>query len=52
MNITYSMDRFNNSNEALAFPGDGYYNLPTGVYIGGDFTLIVWVKVYEVVIII
>ena len=48
MNITYAMDRFNNPNEALSFPGNGYYNMPTGVYVAGDFTVLAWVIVYGV----
>lgn len=48
MNVTYTTDRFNNPYQALALPGDGYYKLPDGVYINGDFTIIAWVRVHNV----
>lgn len=48
MNVTYTTDRFNNQNESLALPGNGYYKLPDGVYINGDFTFIAWVRVHNV----
>ena len=48
MNVTYTTDRYGNPNQALTLPGDGYYKLPDGVYINGDFTFIAWVRVYNV----
>ena len=48
MNVSYTADRFNKPNEALAFQGEGYYRLPEGVYVSGHFTIIAWVQVYEV----
>ena len=38
---TFTNDRFNNSNSAIDF-NDGYYNLPPGEYVCGDFTFSIW----------
>ena len=40
-NVEFIKDRFGNPNSALRF-SDGFYQVPTGVYFKGDFTISVW----------
>ena len=43
-NVQYVADRFGNPNSAIRF-SDGYYQIPSGFYFKGDFTISVWLKV-------
>ena len=43
-------DRFNSTNEALSFRANGYFKMPTGVYISGNYSLTAWVRVNTVII--
>ena len=42
-NVQFVRDRFGNANSAIRF-SDGYFQVPTGVYFKGDFTVSVWIK--------
>jgi hypothetical protein len=42
-NVQYVNDRFGNPNSAIRFT-DGYYQIPTGIYFKGDFTISLWLK--------
>lgn len=46
-NATLTTDRFYNSNSSL-YLNDGYYSLPIGVYLNGDFTVSLWIRVIKV----
>ena len=41
VNVSFTNDRFNNSNSAIDF-NYGYYRIPPGEYVCGDFTFSVW----------
>ena len=41
VNVSFTNDRFNNSNSAIDFKS-GYYKIPTGEYVCGDFTFSIW----------
>ena len=43
LNVEFVKDRFGNPNSAIRFSG-GYYQIPTGVYFKGDFTISLWLK--------
>ena len=42
-NVQYVNNRFGNPNSAIRFT-DGYYQLPSGFYFRGDFTISLWLK--------
>lgn len=46
VNASLTTDRFNNSNSAISLK-EGYYTLPSGVYINGSCTVSVWIKAYK-----
>ena len=41
VNASFTNDRFNNSNSAIDL-NDGYYSIPPGEYVCGDFTFSAW----------
>ena len=41
VNVSFTNDRFNNSNSAIDL-NDGYYSIPAGQYVCGDFTFSIW----------
>jgi hypothetical protein len=41
VNFSFTLDRFNRSNQAIDL-NNGFYRLPTGSYICGDFTFALW----------
>ena len=43
-NVQFVDDRFGKPNSAIRF-SDGYYQVPSGVYFNGDYTIAVWVKI-------
>ena len=43
-NVQFVEDRFGKPNSAIRF-NDGYYQVPSGVYFNGDFSVAVWVKI-------
>ena len=43
-NVQFVEDRFGKPNSAIRF-SDGYYQVPSGVYFNGDFSVAVWVKI-------
>jgi hypothetical protein len=43
VNVEFVEDRFGNPNSAIRFT-EGYYQVPSGVYFNGDFTISLWVK--------
>ena len=44
VNVEFVKDRFGNPNSAIRF-SDGYYQVPSGVYFKGDFTISLWLKI-------
>lgn len=40
-NVEFVEDRFGNPNSAISY---GYYQIPPGVYIKGDFTISFWIR--------
>lgn len=45
LTVAFHPDRLNKTNESLSFTGNGYYQVPSGVYVSGDFTLLAWVNI-------
>ena len=43
-NVQFVSDRFGNQNSAIRF-SKGYYQVPSGVYFDGDFSVSVWIKI-------
>lgn len=46
INASFIDDKFNNMNSALSL-NSGYYKIPSGVYLKGDFSILVWVRPYN-----
>jgi hypothetical protein len=46
LNVGFSTDRFNNSNSSLSLTY-GYCELPTGIYLSGDYSIMAWVRVKQ-----
>ena len=42
-NVQFTKDRFGNENSAIRF-SNGFYQVPSGFYYNGDFTISVWIK--------
>lgn len=47
MSVLFTLNRFGKSNEALSLNGSGYYQLPSGSYVSGDFTIMTWARVVQ-----
>ena len=46
LNALFTQDRKEISNSALIFT-EGYYRIPPGYYFNGDFSIVLWIKVYQ-----
>ncbi len=41
----YTADRLGNANDALLITSmSGYWSMPNGVFVSGDYTMMAWVK--------
>lgn len=47
ISVMFTQDRFGESNEALSLDGTGYYEIPNGIYVNGDYTIVTWVRVNQ-----
>lgn len=45
--VSFTTDRLNQASSAL-YLNQGYYSMPGGAYISGDYTLALWVKVISI----